>query len=187
MISGFRKFVRDLQALDDVLAKAKQISCPHCHRAGTVVGHGLLLGYAEYGSDREIRGRRLLCSGRWRRPGCGRTFAVLLATVLAGFSVRTHTLSRLLRAVLSGLSRKAAWDRQPTPAGLSLRSGYRLWARLVRVQSQIRSVLCALTPPTPCDDARPIAQMFEHLRQALREPACVFADFQFTFQRDLFG
>jgi hypothetical protein len=184
--AAFRRFVRDRQALDEVLSGAKQMACPHCHRSGMVVGHGLLVGYAERGSDREIRGRRLLCSGRFRRAGCGRTFSVLLATVIAGFVVRTGTLSRMAGAVLGGLCRKTAWERICTP-GLSLRSGYRLWARLLAAQSHLRTRLCAVAPPPASADDRPLAQLFAHLGHVTRDSTCVLAGFQLALQSDLFG
>jgi hypothetical protein len=181
-----RRFVQDRWELDGALAEAKQISCPHCHRAGMVVGHGVLMGYAEHGGERVVRGRRLLCSRRYRRSGCGRTFVVLLATVLAGFVVRTGTLSRLLESVAGGMCRKVAWEGGGTP-GLTLRSGYRLWARLLGAQSRIRTALANVGPPPVSTDPRPIAQMLAHLRQVLGATGCVFAAFQFLFQRDLFG
>jgi len=180
------RFVRDREGLDAVLAEAKQIACPHCRRIGMVVGHGLLMGYAEHGGEWAVRGRRLLCSRRFRRSGCGRTFSVLLATVLAGFVVRARSVSRLLESVVAGgLCRKAAW-KQAAP-GLTLRSGYRLWARVVAVQSRVRTVLCGVGPPPASSDVRPIAQMLTHLRQVLGVTACLFAGFQLAFQRDLFG
>jgi hypothetical protein len=180
-----KRFVRDRQALDETLAEAKQISCPHCHRTGMLVGHGLLMGYAERSSDREVRGRRLLCSGRLRRSGCGRTFSVLIATVIAGFAVRTRILSRLLEAVVGGSCRKAAWEQIGT--GLSLRSGYRLWARLMGAQSRVRTMLCAIGPPPAIIDARPVAQMLAHLRHALAPSECVLGSLQLALQRDVFG
>jgi hypothetical protein len=185
------RFVRDRQALDELLSGAKQISCPRCHHAGMLVGHGLLTGYAERGGEREIRGRRLLCSAHFRRSGCGRTFSVLIATAVAGFTARTPTISALLGGVVGGLSRKAAWERAHAPVGgapgLSLRSGYRLWARLVAAQSRIRSALAGLTPPPPTTDGRPIAQVLAHLRHAFAGAGCVLAAFQLAFQRGVFG
>jgi len=180
------RFVHDRAGLDAVLAEAKQIACPHCRRIGMVVGHGLLMGYAEHGGEWLVRGRRLLCSRRFRRSGCGRTFSVLLATVLAGFVVRAGSVSRLLESVVAGgWCRKAAWE-QAAP-GLTLRSGYRLWARLLAVQSRVRTVLCGVGPPPASSDVRPIAQMLTHLRQVLGVTECLFAGFQLVFQRDLFG
>lgn len=184
------RFVRDRHALDQLLAGAKQLSCPRCHRTGMLVGHGLLTGYAERGSEREVRGRRLLCSARFRRAGCGRTFSVLIATVIAGFTVRTPTISGLLEAVVGGLNRKAAWERLQGlvgAPGLSLRSGYRLWDRLVAAQSGVRTALSGLMPPPVTTDARPIAQMLAHLRRALAGAECAIAGFQLAVQRGVFG
>jgi hypothetical protein len=109
--SAVPKFVADEPALDEILASAKQRPCPRCHRAGMLVGHGLVTGNAERGSHREVRGRRLLCSARRQRAGCGQTCAVLIATVVARFTVRTPTISAFLDAVIGGLNRKAAWER----------------------------------------------------------------------------
>lgn len=184
------RFVRNREALDDVLGGAKQIACPHCRRTGMLVGHGLLMGYAERGSDREIRGRRLLCSARFRRSGCGRTFSVLLATVIAGFTVRTPTLSAILEAVVGGVNRKAAWERlreTATAPELALRSGYRLWARLCAAQSRIRTALSDLTSPPASTDRQPTAQLLAHLRSVVGAAPCVLAGFQLALQRGLFG
>jgi hypothetical protein len=183
--------VRDRNALDEVVVAAKLAACPHCRRTGTLVGHGLLTGYAERGSDREVRGRRLLCSARVRRKGCGRTLSVLLATVIAGFSARAPTLSGLLDAVVGGMNRKRAWQGLQEAAGggrgFSLRSGYRLWSRLCAAQSGMRTALCGAAPPPVTTDARPIAQMLSHLRLVVGSSGCVLAAYQLALQRGLFG
>jgi len=181
--SSFRRFVRDREALDQTLFEAKQLACPSCRRTGMLIGHGLLMGYAEDTSDREVRGRRLLCSARFRRRGCGRTFSVLLATAIAGFVVRTKTLSRLLEAVVDGGCVKGAWEQLGEP--LSLRSAYRLWTRLLAAQSHIRTALVDLTPTPASADQRPFAQVLAHLRRAVGAHD-VLAGFQLSCQRGLF-
>lgn len=181
------RFVRDLSALDELVRRAKQMACPRCHRTGMRIGHGRLTGNAERGNAHEIRGRRLLCSARFRRPGCGRTYSVLIATVIAHFTVRTPTVSAFLQAVVGGLSRKAAWQSAGGPPGLSLRSGYQLWHRLRTAQSHIRTALCSLVPPPATTDGRPIAQMLAHLRHALDAAGCVLAAFQLALQRGVLG
>lgn len=179
-----QRFVRDRQALDELLLGAKQMKCPHCHRIGMLIGHGFLVGYDEHGSDRVSRGRRFLCSNRFLRSGCGRTFSVWIASVLAGFVVRTEPLSRLLRAVVSGQCVKAAWERHAS-SGLTLRSGYRLWHRLMAAQSHLRTALCSTAPPPACNDHRPLAQLLCHLQHALGPSECVLAAFQLSLQRHL--
>lgn len=181
-----QSFVRDLHALDELRASAKLVTCPHCRRIGMLIGHGLLVGYAEHCSDRVTRGRRFLCSMRFRRTGCGRTFSVRIASVLAGFMVRTPTLSRMFQAVVSGLCVKAAWERHAL-SGLTLRSGYRLWHRLLAAQLHLRTALCSVAPPPAGNHSRPLAQLLSHLQHVLGPTDCVFAAFHLAFQRGLFG
>ena len=158
---GPPRFVRDDPALTDVLLGLKLAQCPHCRRTGALIGHGLLRGYAEQTSEVVVRGRRVFCSNRGRRPGCGRTFSMLLSTVLSGFVVRTLTLFRFARAVLGGLTRRSAWLGAAAGA-LSLSSGYRLWRRLSGAQSWLRARLCRVATPPLCGAREPLAQLFAH-------------------------
>lgn len=178
--------MRDEPALADVLLGLKLAPCPHCRRSGALIGHGLLRGYAEQTSGVVVRGRRVFCSNRGLRPGCGRTFSVLLSTVLAGFVVRTLTLFRFTSAVLSGLTRRCAWLGTATGA-LSLSSGYRLWRRLAAAQSFLRARLCREAPAPACAARAPLAQLFAHLVAIVGDGApCLFESFQRRLQRGLF-
>ncbi|HKY36892.1 MAG TPA: hypothetical protein VJN18_13185 [Polyangiaceae bacterium] len=159
---GPPRFVRDEPALADVLLGLKLARCPHCRQCGALIGHGLLLGYAERTSEVVVRGRRVFCSNRGQRPGCGRTYSVLLSTVLYGFVVGTLTLFRFASAVMGGLTRRAAWLGAAAGA-LSLSSGYRLWRRLVAAQSWLRWRLCREAPAPACAARQPLAQLFGHV------------------------
>lgn len=171
---------QELRALD-----AKAQACPHCGLYGTLNAHGWLLGYAEIGSARIVRGRRLYCSSRFRRPGCGRTLSVLLANMIAGFTVTTRTLARFVVAVVAGACRKAAWERAQG-AGLSLRSGYRLWARIDRAQSALRTRLCRIAPPPQTRSVLPMAQLVAHLSAIFGSAEHALSRFQSHFQVSLF-
>jgi hypothetical protein len=144
-----------------VLFGLKLAPCPHCRQTGALIGHGFQRGYAERSSARVVRGRRVLCSNRGRRPGCGQTFSVLLSTVLCGFLVRTLTLFRFASGVLGGLTRRSAWLGAAGGA-LSLSSGYRLWQRLGGAQGWQRARLCRVTAPPTCGALAPLAQLFAH-------------------------
>lgn len=183
---GPRGFVRDEPALADVLLGLKLTQCPHCRRTGALIGHGLLRGYAGQTSEEVVRGRRVFCSNRGQRPGCGRTFSVLLSTVIFGFVVRTLTLFRFASAVLSGLTRRCAWLGAAAGA-LSLSSGYRLWQRLVAAQSFLRARLCREAPAPACAAREPLAQLFAHLAAVVGGGAhCLLESFQHRLQRGLF-
>lgn len=176
------RFVDDevaLRALD-----AKAVRCPHCGRHGTLNAHGWLFGYAEVGSTRVVRGRRLYCSNRFRRPGCGRTFSVLLSHMLAGFTVTTKTLARFVRAVVAGACRKVAWEHS-AGAGLVLRSGYRLYQRLHRAQSALRTNLSGICPAPDTQSTLPMAQLAAHFDAALGPAVDVLARFQSRLQVSL--
>lgn len=179
------RFVSSRLELDELLREAKQHGCPHCFRCGTLIGHGLIVGYAELGSERVVRGRRFLCSRRHRRSGCGRTWSVRLGDVMAGFCARTHVLSRLLSAVVLGAGFGVAWTALTT--GLSVRSGYRLWRRLLAAQSHLRTMLYSMSPPPSCTSPRHVDQLLSHLEHALGTSTCPFARFQVVFQRHLLG
>ena len=171
---------QDLRALD-----AKALACPHCGLYGTLNVHGWLMGYAEVGPERIVRGRRLYCSNRFRRPGCGRTLSVLLADMIAGFIVTTRTLERFARAVVSGACRKAAWERA-AGTELSLRSGYRLWQRLDRAQSALRTRLCRICAPPQTHSVLPMAQMVAHMSAVFGSAEHALSRLQRHFQVSLF-
>jgi hypothetical protein len=180
------RFAADEAALEEALRTAKLRSCPGCGLTGTLVGHGYLYGYAEREGGRVVRGRRFLCSNRFRRPGCGRTFSVLLAYVLLGFVVRTPTLWSFLRAVVAGASRRAAWLAAAAGA-LSISTGYRLWKRLGRAQVGIRTWLCRGYPPPASSVSLPMAQMVTHFEHVFPAHACPMTAFQSRWQRALLG
>jgi len=136
-----------------------------------------------------VRGRRVFCSNRGQRRGCGRTFSVLLGTAIACFVVRTLTLFRFARAVVSGVTRRAAWVAE-TAGVLSLSSGYRLWRRLQAQQSALRVRLCRTAPAPVCGAREPLAELLGHLRRVVEPSDAVtkldgFAAYQAHEQRGL--
>jgi hypothetical protein len=180
-------FVSDETELDARRLRLKLVSCPHCRKVGMLIGHGLRRGYSERSSVMVVRGRRVFCSNRARRTGCGRTFSVKLATVLCGFLVRTLTLWHFASAVVGGLTRRAAWLRE---GALSLSSGYRLWRRLCTAQSALRVRLCSELPAPPCAAPEPFAQLLAHLAVVIGAGAETdvsdpFSGFQLRTQRRL--
>jgi hypothetical protein len=180
------RFVNDQPALEAVLLGIKVVRCPHCQQTGALIGHGVLRGYSERSSEVVVRGRRVFCSNRARRPGCGRTFSVKLGTVLSGFLVRTLTLWRFASAVVSGLTRRTAWFGAAGRA-LSLSSGYRLWQRLCAAQSELRVRLSREAPAPASSAGEPLAQLLAHLAVVVAaQVPDAFAAFQLCLQRGLF-
>ncbi len=179
------RYVSDETALSESRAQIKLRACPHCRQIGALIGHGFLRGYAERGSEVEVRGRRFFCSNRHRRPGCGRTFSVLLAAVVSRFVVRAVTLFRFVEFVVSGLTCHAAW-RAASARALSVSSGYRLWRRLERAQSALRTLLSRECPPPVCAHQEPLGQLLLHFRALFPSADCPFSESQVHSGRGLF-
>jgi hypothetical protein len=134
------RYAPDEATLEQLGDQAKQWTCPHCRRSGTLNGHGFLRGGAEGAPGKAARrGRRFFCSNRGRRAGCGRTFSVYLAQVIAGASVRTGAWWRFCQARLAGLGSLAAWEQ--ARSGFSLESAYRWWRGWCRAEPAVRTHL----------------------------------------------
>ena len=180
-----RRFYRSDQEWSAMAERLKLTACPHCKIVGTLIQHGFLCGYDESSSHRQVRARRVFCSNRNARPGCGRTFSVWLADKIRRLSLTTGTLWRFLqRAVADGIlaAGRAVGHR-------SDRTWQRIWKRFDLGQSKIRTALAVRCPPPqlppqrPTGPAqRPAAHVLAHLQAAFPDVPCPIAAFQHTTQ-----
>ncbi len=177
-----RWFVADEAELAGALWGARLRACEHCRRVGWLVGHGRVLGYAERSSERVVRGRRLFCSNRGRRHGCGRTIAVRLASVVVRHVVRADTWFALFVALAHGARCAAAWRSSST---MSPRTGYRLRDRLAHARHALRTTLFSRAPPPETESASADAQLVAHLHAVLGADLASFDRYQHAFQRSL--
>jgi hypothetical protein len=171
-----RWFYRSDDEWNAIAERLKQTPCPHCKRVGTLIRHGFLYGFDDRSPQRKtVRARRVFCSNRNARPGCGRTFSVWLADKIRRLSLSTGGLGQFLqRAAVAGI---AAAIR--AAAGFSERTGYRIWKRFDRAQSNIRTALLGRgPPPTLATEHRPAAHTLAHLHAAFPNALCPIADFQ---------
>ena len=157
--------------------RLKQTPCPHCQVVGALIHHGSLRGYDDSSPQRRtIRARRIFCSNRNARHGCGRTFSVWLADKIRRFSLTTGCLWRFLqRAVADGIGAAS----RAVACHLSDRTLQRLWQRFHRGQSKLRTALTGRCPPPALPAGqRPAAQVLAHLHAAFPDALCPIAAFQ---------
>jgi hypothetical protein len=179
-------FYRGAEELSALAERLKQTPCPHCRVVGMLIWHGFLRGFDESSRRQSVRARRIFCSNRQARRGCGRTFSIWLADKIRRLSLTTGTVWRFLqRAVAGGL--RAACRACDCPR--SDRTWQRLWKRFDQGQSKIRTALSARCPPPerpahlPTVPARqPAAQVLAHLQAAFPNAACPIATFQHTLR-----
>lgn len=167
-----------------ICEQLKATACPHCRVTGLLVLHGFLRGYDEScPREKTLRARRIFCSNRNNRQGCGRTFSVWLADKIRRLSLSAGGLWTFLQSVVAdGIS--AAIRR--VDCHLSERQMQRIWKRFDLGQSQIRAALWqqCKPPELPAESPQsPAAEVLAHLQAAFPNADCPIAAFQHTVRR----
>jgi hypothetical protein len=183
-VSDERWFYRDTDEDAAMAERLKLASCPHCKRVGALIRHGALYGFDESSPRQKIvRARRVFCSNRNSRPGCGRTFSVWLAGKIRRLSLTTAALWCFLQGAIAGSILAAGRAR----GWLCERTWQRIWKRFDHAQSKIRTALCGRCPP-PQGPTQPSAKptrqsaahVLAHLQAVFPDDDCPIAAFQHT-------
>jgi hypothetical protein len=171
-----RWFCRGAEEWNALAERLKQMPCPHCKLIGTLIRHGYLYGFDDRSPKRQtVRARRLFCSNRQARPGCGRTFSVWYADKIRRLSLTTGCLWRFLQHAAAGSLRAAT---RAADGHLSDRTWQRIWKRFHHGQSKIRTALSARCPPPELTATAPTTHVLAHLRAAFPDADCPIAAFQ---------
>ena len=180
-----RWFCRDTDEWTALAQRLKHTPCPHCKVVGTLNRHGCLYGFDEKNLKRKtIRARRVFCSNRQARPGCGRTFSVWCADKIRRLSLTSGCLWRFLKHAVAGSILTAI---RTADCHLSDRTWQRVWRRFDLGQSKIRTALLGICRPPelparlPAEPPhRPAAEVIAHLQAAFQGADCPVAAFQHT-------
>ncbi len=166
--------------------RLKLTPCPHCRAVGPLIRHGFLRGFDESSRQQTVRARRVFCSNRNGRHGCGRTFSVWYADKIRRLSLTTGCLWRFLQLAAAGSILTAIGA---AGGHLSDRTWQRVWKRFDLGQSKIRTALVDLCqPPIPParlpnePPRRPAAEVIAHLKAAFPDVRCPVAAFQHSFR-----
>lgn len=171
--------VRDAGHLEKLLCGIKERRCPHCGRVGTLNRHDAVHGKALLADGEEVlRGRRVWCSDRGKRGGCGLTCALLFEWVLPGRSLTAPLVWGVLERLAHGQSVVRA--HAEAARAVSLEAIRAMLRRLRRAQTAIRARLPGAPPPA--DAANPLIQTVAHLRAVFASALCPIAAFQVAFQ-----
>jgi hypothetical protein len=178
-VSDQRWFCRGETEWTAIVERLKLTPCPHCRTVGTLIRHGVLTGFDDRSARRTIRARRIFCSNRHRRCGCGRTVSVWIGDKIRRLSLTTQTVWTFLQRIVAG-SIAAAIGATDSPR--SERTFRRIWSRFQRAQSAIRTALLSRGPPPDrpaASSRRPAAaQVLAHLQSTFPQADCPIAAFQ---------
>ena len=139
------RFFTDIDALNQFSLSLRsypdRFQCPHCQQSDPLLSHGFI--YKQHGIDqREPVGKRLFCSNRHHRRGCGRTTALYVQHTIPFLHYQGGVLSVFIQLLFAGVSVRGAY-RQATSAQ-SDRHAFRWMDKLLAQLSVFRSVLCGL-------------------------------------------
>lgn len=177
---GGRWFCGSMGEFGAVHEKLKLTPCPHCRIAGTLILHGFLHGYDETSPRKTVRARRVFCSNRKRRSGCGRTFSVWLADKIRRLSLSADGLWKFLKAaVASGNKQNAIRNLKCHLSDFAL---YRVWKRFANAQATIRTPLYARCRPPDVSSDDPAAGTIAHIEAAFPDAPNPIRAFQQTLQ-----
>ena len=180
------RFVRDEHELAQVLGNLKQQHCAHCRRTGTLNRHDKVQSNDLESADKQtVRGRRVWCSNRGRRGGCGRTMLIVFARFVPRHSTSAAMLGGLLRRLCGGGSVKSAWEWCGLP--VDLQSVYHLLQRLREQLAAVRGALLTRCAPPDSAQTDPLVSTAEHLRCAFPSASCAVEAFQHALQLPIMG
>jgi hypothetical protein len=176
-----RWFYRGVDEWIAMAERLKQMPCPHCKVVGTLIRHGFLYAFDDSSPQRKtLRARRIFCSNRNARRGCGRTFSVWRADKIRRLGLTTGALWRFLQRAATGPIHAAIRE---AACHLSDRTWRRIWKRFDHAQSKIRTALSSCCPPPELPGShRPAAHVLAHLHAAFPDALCPIAAFQHTLR-----
>lgn len=86
------------------------LACPHCGLDDQLVSHGYVYQKQLLGAPVK-QGKRVLCSDRARRSGCGRTVRLYLAPSIPRYHYSAAVLTAFLLALLQGTAVAPAYQQ----------------------------------------------------------------------------
>jgi len=174
----------NLQAIEQQTMQLEYAQCVHCHQRRQLVSHGFIRK-KQVGAEPVAVGKRVFCSNRHWRTGCGRTMQLYLDVTVRYLHYAGSALVAFVLALISGASIHLAYLQATgceTP-----RNAYRWLKRFDAQLSLYRSLLhrpvlqdiAALNCANRAPRLRTLMSSITMLLQQFGEPLCP------TFQQQL--
>ncbi len=141
--------------------KLKQ--CYHCGITGMLILHGFIYGYDEYRTCHMIKGRRVFCSNRNKRKGCGHTFSYLVIDFIQRTLISTGIAWKFLKDILRGKSIEKAYNSLEQRCVLSLSTFFRFWKKFKLQVYAIRTCIANNYPLLKFTERTPYHETIRHL------------------------
>ena len=177
-----------LQAICQQTTQLDLVQCAHCQRSRQLVSHGFIRK-KRVGAAPQAVGKRVFCSNRNQRTGCGRTMQLYLDATVRYLHHGGATVVAFVLSLIAGISIERAYTGI-TGAGTA-RNAYRWLARLSAQLPCYRSLshrpplreAGAAAAPGHALRQSTLVTTFEALLQRFGQPLC--ATYQQQLQRPL--
>lgn len=181
-------YYRSLQAIEQQTRQLAFAQCVHCHQRRQLVSHGFIRK-KQVGAEPVAVGKRVFCSNRDRRTGCGRTMQLYLDVTVRYLHYAGSALVAFMLSLIGGASIHRAYLQATGCA--TPRNAYRWLKRLDAQLSCYRSLLhrpvlhhlAAPNWPNRPLRLQLVMSSITMLLQQFGEPLC--ATFQRQLQRSL--
>lgn len=96
-----KKFFDCIETLDRYTKELRlhEPTCPHCHTQGALISHGFVYKYIEWSCV--VSGKRLFCSNRHQKKGCGRTIQLYIADFIPTLKYSVKNIFSFLTTLFS--------------------------------------------------------------------------------------
>jgi hypothetical protein len=176
-------FFKTEEEIKAFLSKLTGLCCPACRAVDTLVRHGVIL-WQKGRKAKSIRAWRVRCKDKTGHKGCGHAPSIRLGNTLPRRYFDTDELWAFARQLLNARSIKNAWERSGLP--MSLDTAYRLYHRMTKGQSALRTRLSGLSPPPESKARVPLLHVLAHLKEVFGGSSPISA-YQLSFQQDFLG
>lgn len=128
-ISSMNIFYENIDTIDHFtmnLHADSTLTCTHCQKQGNLMSHGFV--YEEKQHGKRPVGKRIFCSNRHGKEGCGRTIRLYISDIIPHFQYDTHHLHIFITSLISLFSIKDSYYKATKVK--NERNAYRLIQRM---------------------------------------------------------
>ena len=148
------------------------VQCQHCAKCDQFVSHGFV-HKKQHNGDKQPVGKRLLCSNRYGRSGCGHTLRLYLAVDIPAWHYSSVHLLGFVQALIGGLGIQQAYQQSTGTA--EPRHAYR-WLNKLDGRLPLWRALLNRRPKAVCGDEG-LASRTRRLRLLLPTLQALFVRF----------
>lgn len=180
------------QAIEQITQQLENEQCCHCQQTQQLISHGMVYK-KQLGGEPAMIGKRVFCSNRNHRTGCGRTIRLYLDSMVRYLHYTGQHVVAFVLALLTGMGVQQAYCQ--STGTTDPRHAYRWLNKLCAKLSCYRSLwhrpavaLAQASGVEPVCACRPVRRnlltsTFEQLVQHFGQPLC--ANYQQQLQRSL--